>query len=277
MKSKRHARLLASAVGALVAFALAVPAAQAATPNPGYTQFAGCPDPFTENPEIVTCLRSDITGGNFKMGNKNVPIENPITLKGGVKDGFGQLYFNSQGGLSKAKQKVPGGVIGLTGLTWLAEFLGSDALTLYATTELAGTPFVFGPTFAKLPIKVHLENSTGVLGKNCYVGSNSSPINLNLTTGTTSPPAPNKPITGTNPTIGFEAEKEIQTAKGGVYVDNSFAAPGANGCVLTLFGFIPVSINGIVNLQSGLPSPAGTNETKQNFNAEFVNSELVYF
>ncbi len=49
----------------------------------------------------------------------------------------------------------------------------------------------------------------------------------------------------------------------GTYVDNSFAAPGANGCVLTLFGFIPISINGLVNAQSGLPSPAGTNETVQ--------------
>jgi hypothetical protein len=276
MKLTRHAKLLAAVGGLIVAFAMVSPAAQAETPNPGYTQFAGCPSPFTENASIVTCVRTDITGGHFQMGNKDVPIENPLALTGGVKQGFGPLFFNSEGGLTKVKQKVPGGVIGLTGLTWLAEFLGSDALTLYATTELAGTPIIGGLEFAVLPIKVHLENSTGVLGKNCYVGSSTSPIVLNLITGTTKPPAPNKPITGKVPTISFEPTLEILKATGGVFVDNSFAAPGANGCVLTLFGFIPISINGLVNAASGLPSAAGKNETTQNFNAELVNAEFPY-
>ena len=272
---KRYVSLLLAVAGLISAFAIS-PVAQAETPNPGYTQFAGCPSPFTENAAIKTCVRSDITGGKFKMGSKEVPIEKPIALTGGVKEGFGPLFYNAEGGLTKAKQKVPGGVIGLTGLTWLAEFLGSDALTLYATTELAGTPIIGGVEFAILPIKVHLENSTGVLGKNCYVGSSSSPIVLNLTTGTTAPPPPNKPITGKVPTLVFDPVFEIQKANNGIYVDNSFAAPGANGCVLTLFGFIPISINGLVNAQSGLPAAAGTNETVQNFNAQIVNAEFPY-
>jgi hypothetical protein len=274
MKSKRHAKLLAVVAGAIVAFAMVSPAAQAETPNPGYTQFAGCPSPFTENAAIATCVRSDITSGHFQMGTKDVPIENPIALVGGVKNGFGPLFFNSEGGLSKAKQKVPGGVIGLTGLTWLLEFFGSEALTLYATTELAGTPIIGGLEFTILPIKVHLEHS--VLGKNCYVGSTSNPISLKLITGTTSPPAPNKPISGKPGVEEFDAELEIFQVKGGTFVDNSFAAPGASGCVLTLFGFIPISINGLVNTQSGLPSAAGHNETVQNFNAELTNARFVY-
>src|SRR5215467_9000952 len=145
MKPKRYLGLLLAVAGLIAAFGVFSPAAQAEVPNPGYEQFAGCPSPFTENSEIVTCLRSEIKSGKFKMGNKDVPIEKPIVLTGGVKNGFGQLYFNSEGGLSKAKQKVPGGVVGLTGLTWLLELLGSEALTLYATTELVGAPFVFGP------------------------------------------------------------------------------------------------------------------------------------
>ena len=40
----------------------------------------------------------------------------------------------------------------------------------------------------KLPVKMHLENP--FLGSNCYVGSSSSPLIWNLTTGTTAPPAP---------------------------------------------------------------------------------------
>jgi len=276
MKSKRYVGLLAAVVGLLTAFAAVSPLAQAANPRTGYTQFTGCPSPISENSNIHTCLHATIKSGKFKMGNKEVPIEKPITLTGGVEHLFtpGPLLFNSKGGLSKAKQKVPGGVIGLTGLTWLLEFLGSEALTLYATTELVGTPIVAGTAFAQLPIRVHLEN--GVLGNNCYVGSSSSPITLNLTTGTTSPPPPNTPITGKEPSLEFIEATEIQKANNGTYVDNSFAAPGASGCVLTLFGFIPISINGLVNSQSGLPAAAGTNETVQNFDAEVVNSEIAF-
>jgi hypothetical protein len=272
MKSMRHAKLLAVVAGLLVALAAFSPAAQAKTPNPGYTQFAGCP----ETANIVTCLRTEIIGGNFKMGNKNVPIEKTMVLTGGVENELKNFSYNSEGGLTKVRQKVPGGVIGLTGLTWLAEFLGTDALTLYAVTELAGTPTFTDLNHATLPIKVHLENSTGVLGSKCYVGSNTGPITLHLTTGTTSPPPPNTPITGKEAKVSFEPAREIFEAKGGEFVDNSFAAPGANGCVLTLFGFIPISINGIVNTASGLPSPAGTNETRQVFNLELAGSEFVY-
>jgi hypothetical protein len=278
MNPKRFARLLVAVAGLIVAFAMLSPAAHAVKPNPGYEQFAGCPNPETENSKVHSCVRSEITGGHFQMGSKDVPIEKPMVLSGGVEELFGPslLYYNSEGGLTKVKQKVPGGVIGLTGLTWLFEFLGSEALTLYATTELAGNVIVGGAAFAQLPIKVHLENTTGVLGKNCYVGSNSAPIVLNLTTGTTAPPAPNKPITGKPPALVFEPVFEIQKANDGIYVDNSFAAPGANGCVLTLFGFIPISINGLVNSQSGLPSAAGKNETVQEFDAEVVNAFFPY-
>ena len=208
------------------------------------------------------------------MGNKDVPITAPIKIINGVDENFGGFYTNSKGGMLPAKQKVPGGVIGLTGLTWLAEFLGIEALTLYAVTELAGTPDLnpFEEPLT-LPIKVHLIN--GALGNNCYVGSTGSPIKLNLITGTTSPPPPNKPITGKPPKITFEPSGLIKLT-GGTFVDNSFSAPGASGCVLTLFGFIPVSINGVVNTASGLPAAAGTNSTAQNFNIETLESATVY-
>jgi hypothetical protein len=273
MMSKHLAKLLSGAVAvALVAVAMVAPAAQATTPAPGYAAFAGCPSP-SENPSIAICLRSVVTGGHFKMGNKEVPISNPITISGGTGEALEGFAANSKGGLVPVKQKVPGGVIGLTGLTWLAEFLGSEALTLYAVTEAAGLPKV-GFTDLALSIKVHLINP--VLGNNCYVGSNSSPIKLNLTYGTTSPPPPNKPISGVEPLLTVEPVRQIAEVKGGTYVDNSFAAPGANGCTLTLFGFIPVSINGLVNVASGLPSAAGTNETVQKINTELVESKLVY-
>jgi len=260
-------------VAACLALAVMASTAGAAEPKAGYGQFAGCPSQ-AENPNSGFCIRAVIKGGHFQMGSKDVPIKNPMTLSGGVDVNTGNFIYNSKGGLTPVKQKVPGGVIGLTGLTWLAEFLGSEALTLYAVTELAGTPGnPLEEPFA-LPVKVHLINSA--LGNNCYVGSSSSPIKLNLTTKTTSPPPPNVPITGVEPEQSIDEAHGILHFSNGEYVDNAFSAPGASGCVLTLFGFIPISINGLVNSQSGLPAAAGTNETRQVFDSEGVPTFLVY-
>lgn len=271
MKLKVNARLLAAIACALAAVGVLAPAAQAATPAPGYTQFAGCPSP-AEVPTVQACVRAVIKGGHFQMGSKDVPISNPMTLTGGLTES-GQFVANSQGGLTKVKQQVPGGIIGLTGLDWLVNFLSLDGLKLYAVTEAAGLPELGGDPI-KLPIKVHLINP--VLGNNCYVGSTSNPIQLNLTADTTNPPPPNVPISGEEPEFSFDPELGIIRFLNGKFVDNSFAAPGASGCVLTLFGFIPISINGLVNTQSGLPSPAGTNETIQIQDNEAAAAFRVY-
>lgn len=273
IQSKTLAKLLAAAGAAILAISMFAPIAQAKEePQPGFTQFRGCPRP--EEKVMFFCVRSDITGGHLSFGNKDAPIEKALTLTGGTNVEFGEFTANSEGGLSKVKQKVPGGVLGLTGLTWLLEFFGSEALTLYAVTELAGIPSNFTPTSVTLPLKVHLETPSGVLGKNCYIGSVGTPIVLNNITGTTSPPPPNKPITGKEFTIS--EENEIAYLKDGIFVDNAFAVPGASGCVLTLFGFIPINLNGFVNSQSGLPSPAGKNEAVQEADIEFALQETVY-
>ncbi len=64
---------------------------------------------------------------------------------------------------------------------------------LKATVELVGAPEV-NPvnllleqgTALELPVQVHLENpgSFDLLGANCYIGSSTTPITLDLTTGT---------------------------------------------------------------------------------------------
>jgi hypothetical protein len=273
IQSKTLARLLGAAGAAILAIAMFAPMAQAKEePQPGFTQFRGCPRP--EEKVMVFCVRSDVTGGHLQMGTKNVPIENPLKLTGGTNAFFEEFTANAEGGLSKVKQKVPGGVLGLTGLTWLLEFFGSDALTLYAVTELAGIPSNFTFSSVTLPIKVHLETPSGVLGKNCYIGSTGTPIVLNNITGTTSPPPPNKPITGKEGE--FSEAGGIAFFKDGIYVDNSFAVPGANGCTLTLFGFIPISLNGFVNSQAGLPSAAGKNEAVQEIDIEVAQQGTVY-
>jgi hypothetical protein len=274
IQSRTLARGLTVIGAAIAALALLAPVASAAKTKPGYEQFNGCPTPAEKTLEF--CLASKVTGGHLQMGKKTVPIENPLTLSGAVNESLEEFTAGPEGGLSKTAQKVPGGVLGLTGLTWLLEFFGSEALTLYATTELAAQPTGFTIETVTLPIKVHLTTPSGVLGSSCYLGSNSNPIVLHNTTGTTSPPAPNKPITGKFPEISEDTVKHILHIDNGIYVDNSFAVPGASGCVLKLFGFIPISLNGFVNSQSGLPAAAGTNEAVQNFSIELTPQALVY-
>lgn len=258
MKSKHVVKLVGAAVAALVAVAMMAPMAQADTPAPGYGNFAGCPSK-KENSKMSTCLRAVVKSGNFKMGNKNVTIEKPIVLSGGADEALGNFAYTSKGGMIPVNQKVPGGIIGLTGLTWLLEFFGSEALTLYAATELAGTPVFHGLEQIELPIKVHLIHS--VLGNNCYVGSTANPIKLKMNLSSI-------------PEISAD-ELEILHLNNALYVDKTFSAPGASGCTLTLFGFIPISINGLVNAQSGLPAATG-NETNQKIDTELVNVEKVY-
>jgi hypothetical protein len=271
------ARLLVAAISSLAMLVAFAPAAQAEVPAPPFERFAGCLNEAEEEALSLSyglefCIRSVVTGGHLQAGKQDVPIENPITLTGSLSGAFEHFTYNSEGGLNKVKEEVPGGVVGLTGLSWLIKLLPVEALKLYAVTELAAPPRNIDFNDVTLPIKVHLVNA--VLGNNCYIGSNSEPITLNLTTGTTEPPAPNTPISGEE--ADFKEEGEVAYLENGVYVDNSFAVPAARGCVLTLLGFLPVSLDSVVNFQAGLPAAAGTNEAVQNIDEEIALQESVY-
>lgn len=261
-------------VGALlVAFAaMAQPAA--AAPKGEFAKFGKCP---LTNPSVTVCVYAETTSGTFTMGKKTVPIVNPVILQGGVqlKETFAEtlpLFAASDGNtLSKTAQPVPGGLLGVTAPTWWPKFLqdlfnetinnGFTGVT--ATVELAAPAsavklnvlniLTASGTGLTLPVKVKLSNP--FLGSNCYIGSNSSPISLNLITGTTAPPPPNKPISGNPGEFGAIEEGKITFLKKNKLVDNSFAAPGANGCG-GLFSFL---IDPFVDSIVGTPSAAGTN------------------
>jgi hypothetical protein len=129
--------------------------------------------------------------------------------------------------------------------------------------EPAGPVTAFAPLSAgenyplfKLPIKLHLLNA--FLGLTCYVGSNSNPIVLSPTAGTTSPPPPNQPITGDPGSIAINADPNgygtsVIGFSGATMVDNALPVPGAHGC--GLFD----SADWIVNSLFGVPSAAGHN------------------
>jgi hypothetical protein len=261
--------------GVLVA-ALMVPATASAAPTGEFAKFAKCP--YT-NPVIFACVYSETTSGSITLGNKTVPIKTPVILQGGVEtlqpeSIFGPLkFYGATDGntLSKTPQPVPGGLLGITAPSWWPQFIkdlfnetinnGFTGVT--ATMELAAPASSIKLSLANnalgqgtalaLPVKVKLSNP--FLGSNCYIGSNSNPIQLNLTSGTTSPPPPNTPISG-NPGTYEETVPGIIANKGNRLVDNSFAAPGANGCGGLLLSW---AIDPFVDSIVGTPSAAGRN------------------
>ena len=275
MRTHSKGRVLVALLIAALA-ALALSSSAQAKLTGAFTRFAQCP--YT-NAEVETCLFSVTESGEVVLGSKKVPIVNPVTLQGGAKEfnekeEFQQFVAASNGvTLSKTPQPVPGGLAGLVNckeisepfLRFACELAFENGLTgLNATLELSKpaseirlNQFHIAAEEGvglKLPVKVHLENP--FLGSSCYVGSSSSPINWNLTTGATNPPGPNKSISGFGGEGKFLEGARIIELKNNKLVDNAWAAPGASGCG----GFlVELALDPIINLAAGLPAEAGHN------------------
>jgi hypothetical protein len=261
-------RLAAVAAAAVVGACALATTAMADTPAPGYEEFAGCPN----EPTVVLCARTVIDGGHLLLGSTDTPIENAIELNGGVRQD-GTFGFTAVGGLSTPRQRVPGGLLGLTGFDWLANLFSIDALEVYARAQAAGTiGSPVGPT-VDLPLKIKLENP--LLSSSCSIGSNADPVSLHLTSGTTNPPAPASPITGRDPDFSFDPGRPgVLVLTNGKLVDNAFAAPRARGCTMLLPGL--GLIDPVVNLRSGLPSAAGTNVAEFTLHGAIASRTSVY-
>jgi hypothetical protein len=278
---------------ALLAMALAALSfAPAALAHSGeWAKFNNCPSTTTG---VFKCLDSVTTGGHVKLGNKNVPIVNPVTLAGGYTlpnaEGVSSFFAAKNGEtLSRTAQPVPGGLTGLVnckeiGLYLLrvsCEGVFENGFTgVNATLELAKPASEirvseFGliakrGTALKLPVKVHLENP--LFGESCYVGSSSSPLIWNLTTGTTTPPAGTTPLSGTYGTASLTEESQIFNFAGAELVENNWAAPHAEGCGGFLFEYL---LDPIVDASVGIPAGAGTNEVVLKDNISIALSEKV--
>lgn len=271
----RRAKLaLATAVIAAIGTMALASSAYAVEHHPKgeFAPFADCP---LSNPATQLCLLAKTEGGEFVVGKETVPIAKVITLQGGIEfTEAGEKLIAAEDGntLSKTPQKVPGGLAGLVKCNEISNFLErlscevvfeNGVTGVNATTELAApassvtlslvnTIFQTGIALS-LPVKVHLENP--FLGSSCYIGSNAHPIVIELTTGTTSPPLPNKPISGSAGTFEQNEAETLVTLKNNILVNNSFAAPGAEGCG-GIFAFL---IDPIVNSKLGIPAAAGKN------------------
>jgi hypothetical protein len=216
--------------------------------------FAHCPVNVTA---VATCLFSSTTSTTFEIGSTTVTSSSPTTLSLGLKytkSGKPVVVLPDDGtqALQSPAIPVPGGVTGIPGA-------GLGPLAVTVTPQLLGRPSVnLGNLLTgsapglTLPIDVLVSTPTGLLGPDCTIGGAANQIVLELTTGTTDPPGPNTPISGSPGTV-TTTSKGLITVSAMTLVDNSFAVPGADNCGQ---GGI---LDPVLDLQKGLPSAAGSN------------------
>jgi hypothetical protein len=246
--------LVAASLGAIVAPG-AASAARPATFPTNLKKFANCP---VDNPAVTLCLFSKVSSTTFDIGSTALTSTATSTVSFGVS--FSQtgvatvvLPDNGTQALQSPAIPLPGGLLGIPGAP------DGGALAVDVTPQLVGLPTLsLGALLTgqgaglSLPIDVLVSNSSGLLGTSCTIASEADPITLNLTTGTTNPPSPNTPITGSPGTLKNKAHGLLQI-KGMSLVDNAFAVAGANGCG-------PSGIlDEVLDLDKSLPSAAGNN------------------
>ncbi len=295
----RKTRVLILAATALIA-SLAIVATAAAEPKGIFKKYNDCP---ASSPGVALCSYAETTSGELSIGSTKVPINKPIILQGGAiptgGSNFNEYFLvpaKDGNSLSKTELNVPGGLTdivnceeikgegifekiersacklvfenGTTGVTMTTELVANTSnpaiLNLTNLVEEKGTALT-------LPVRAHLKNS--LLGESCYIGSEAHPIQLHLTDGTTSPPAPNKPIKGKLGTPKTEVEKEWESTKisENSLVDNAFSVPVAEGCG----GFFSFLIDPIVDSKLGLESKAGNNTAILNGTLNTAEAEAV--
>ncbi len=284
----RHALVAVAAL--IVPLAVASPAlAVEHHPTGDYTPFADCP---LSNPSVSSCLVADTNSGEFTVGKKIVPINKTITLQGGTIENpeTGALTFvGAENGetLSKTPLNVPGGLFGIKPPESLnkeqkekfEEMINKGLTGVTETTELAkpasdigiNTDNLIAETGVALSLPVKIKLSNVFLGSSCYVGSEANPVVLNLTTGTTSPPEPNKPIKGNRGSIEFKDEFNIIVLSGGSLVDNAFAAPEATGCGAPFSALVDKLVDSVF----GVPAAAGHNTAILTGKLESANAAAV--
>ena len=205
-----------------------------------------------------------------------MPINKTITLQGGTIENpeTGALTFvGAENGetLSKTALYVPGGLLGIKPPAYLnkeqkekfEEMVNKGLTGVTETTELAKPAsdigintnnLIFEEGVAlQLPVKVKISNV--FLGSSCYVGSESDPIILNLTTGTTNPRRRTNRSKAARANWKSIRGSALVTLSGGSLVDNAFAAPEATGCGAPFSGLVDKLVDSVF----GVPAAAGEN------------------
>jgi len=259
--STRRSRTLIAAAAAIpfVSLCLAAPSASAYAPVPPPTPqtFAECPVNGQipgHHCHVTVCVVGVTNQGLIDIGSLDTTFHGPGVVDGGTAlDSATQPnWVDALDGQSftSPKQLLSIPVMTMIGNPAIPPPADSD---VYVEASQAGqmgfsliTPGQGLNPLTVVPLSFHLLNP--VLGPNCYIGTDSDPITLNLTTGTSGALAG---TLGTLSTAGFT---------GGLYttgtevVDGTFSTPGATGCG-------PAGVyDSAIDSVGDLPSASGSNE-----------------
>jgi hypothetical protein len=243
-----------------------------------YAPFTDCPlnSPAMQTPaesaggNQVGCVASVNTSGTFSISGIPVSITQPVIVQFGETEnaangGFSEVSPLDGKTLTDSPEATPGGLPlllgcpgstpGIAALCQKATTSGQTGLT--ALVRPAGPISNFTLTGFTEPVKIQLINP--LLGGNCYIGSDSSPIVLN----------PNITSFGgfniENDPNGFPDTGVIEIT-GAQATDNTFSVPAATGCGPG--GVADAPIDNLLRL----PSASGQNSLVLNGNSYLAST-----
>lgn len=286
-------------LGAVIAAlaTLGVASSAPAAPKGIFSVFAQCP---TGTPGVTLCQFAQTTSGEFSIGSAKVPINKTITIQGGAiptgnpenpREYFLVPAKNGES-LSKTELNVPGGLLGganceeikgrgffekIARIACKAVF-ESKATAITATTELVATekdpPILNIVALASeegaaltLPVRIHLKNP--LLGSACYIGSATDPIQLHLTTGTSGSLHGKR---GELETLEETEQLQLRIFENSL-IDNTFAAPSAEGC--GEFSFFKGYLDSILDAKLKIPNNPGANTAILNGELKAATPEAI--
>jgi hypothetical protein len=236
-----RARRAVAATAAACAIALTFAPRVPAEPTGIFRVFAQCP---TKTPGDAQCIAGEVAGGEMSIGSVRVPIDRGLLLRAGdLPVGSSEAEYSllpPENGetISKAELEIPGGLqrfanVNCASLGTSCGLTASIELLISQRDHAIINEFDLNEGVAAgliLPVRIHLHNP--FLGYGCYIGSEPAPLHLRLTDGETHPPAGFKPMRGKEgKTSTLEENGQSALRVSGVsLVDNTFTAPGAEGC-----------------------------------------------
>lgn len=251
-----------AAAAALAVLALVPAVAAKAAGTPVWDAFVHCP---VGDKKVMLCMSSTVGSGEFKIKSTTLSITAPITMSMGLysKPTTGRLVVvpPSDGTPLLQAEPIPVSILGIDGIVY-----ATPSLLSLPTINLQDMINETGPAVT-LPLEVVLSGPG--LGSDCTIGDAANPIVVNLTDGTTDPPPPNTPISGSLGTLSPSNDNNVIHITGTSLVDNAFAVPGAYNCG-------PLgALDPVLDLYQGLPSAAGNNTAVMNANSLLATSSWV--
>lgn len=234
-----------------------------------------CPWPAVASAGALCARMQSANGSQLRVGSLTIPLTHAFVLKGGLEElppGSDSNVFEFLAPVSGPTLSTPGQPLAPIDLSNVvnpaflsvaedakyATALGSAAKrAVTATVELAGPPgsVIWYPvefldqtgTALRLPVKIRLKN--WFLKGTCYLGSNGTPIVLELTTGVSGA------LQGSPGTLHVNMPATILTLSGLSLVDETYTAPAALGCGRVTAGGADTA----VDAKLGLPASSGAN------------------